>query len=108
MSGAARNPRPVLMQAYAVARKPGYDGAGCSPSLAASRKQGQRTSSPGWAVLREARGCQTRELPAGHLGTFLRRRLLRMRYTASCVQKQYARIRGERQANRSARNIEVT
>lgn len=86
MSGAARNPRLVLMQAYAVAGSPAMMSAGSSPTLADSRKQGQRTSIPGWAVLRQARGCPTRELPAGHLGTFLRRRLPRMRYTASCVQ----------------------
>ena len=86
MSGAARNPRPFLMQAYAVAGSPAMMSAGCSPTLADSRKQGQRTSTPGWAVLRQARGCPTRELPAGHLGTFLRRRLPRMRYTACCVQ----------------------
>lgn len=86
MSRAARNPRPFLMQAYAVAGSPAMMSAGCSPTFADSRKQGQRTSTPGWEVLRQARGCPTRELPAGHLGTFLRRRLPRMRYTASCVQ----------------------
>lgn len=108
ISGTARDPRPVLMQAYAVAGSPAMLAAGCSPSLAASRKRGQRASNSGWAVLRQARGCQTRELPAGHLGTFLRRRLLRMRYTASCVQMYDARIRGERHSNRFACNIEVT
>lgn len=89
-------------------RKPSYAAAGCSPTLAALRKRGQRASNPGWAVLRQARGRQTRKLPAGHLGTFLRRRLLRMRYTASCVQICDARIRGERHANQFACNKEVT
>lgn len=89
-------------------RKPSYAAAGCSPTLAASRKRGQRSSNPGWTVLRQARGRQTRKLPAGHLGTFLRRRLLRMRYTASCVQICDARIRGERHANQFACNKEVT
>lgn len=88
-------------------QKSGYDAILLLAHIGCFAEAGPGNLRPGLGGAAGSTWSSDSRAPGWPLRTFLSWRLLRMRYTASCVQIHGARMQGERQANRFGHYIEV-
>lgn len=88
-------------------QKSGYDAIRLLAHIGCFAEAGPGNLRPGLGGAAGSTWSSDSRAPGWPLRTFLSWRLLRMRYTASCVQIHGARMQGERQANRFCHDIEV-